>query len=214
MCLAFTLGRSSLAHAKCPHQSVRPQTHRRARRRRRPAAHVTEQLGVSRATSYKWLRRHAEGGKAALADRSSRPIRMPNGTPAKVEKRVLAVSGAERGAVVLAPELGMPASTKRRILTRHDVPHLATVDPITGERVRTSRRSENRYKHSVPGAMIHVDVKKLDRIPPGGVGGYAAPQRPTPVPIPACMSALSHRRFDDMPCSLLRLPARYRGLSR
>ena len=43
-----------------------------------PAAHVTEQLGVSRATVHKWLRRHAEGGEAALAGRSSRPVRMPN----------------------------------------------------------------------------------------------------------------------------------------
>ena len=50
----------------------------------------------------------------------------------------------------------------------HRVPHLAVIDPITGERVRSSRRSENRYEHSRPGAMIHVDVKKLGRIPPGG----------------------------------------------
>ena len=40
-----------------------------------PAAHVAEQLGVSRATVHKWVRRHAEGGDAALSDRSSRPIR-------------------------------------------------------------------------------------------------------------------------------------------
>lgn len=39
--------------------------------------HVAEQLGISRATVYKWLHRHAVGGEAALADRSSRPHRMP-----------------------------------------------------------------------------------------------------------------------------------------
>jgi transposase len=33
-----------------------------------PAAHVAEQLGVSRATVHKWVRRFAEGGQAALAD--------------------------------------------------------------------------------------------------------------------------------------------------
>jgi transposase InsO family protein len=134
-----------------------------------PAAHVAEQLGVSRATVHKWVRRFAEGGQAALADRSSRPIRMPNRTSRKIEKKVLAArQRRKRGAVVLAAELGLNPSTVGRILARHDVPHLAVIDPITGERVRSSRRSQNRYEHTTPGAMIHVDVKKLGKIPPGG----------------------------------------------
>jgi transposase InsO family protein len=134
-----------------------------------PAAHVAEQLGVSRATVHKWLRRYSEGGEAALADRSSRPVRMPTRTPKRVEQKVLAARRRrKRGAVVLAAELGMNPSTVGRILARHQVPHLAAIDPITGERVRSSRRSENRYEHPYPGAMIHVDVKKLGKIPPGG----------------------------------------------
>jgi transposase InsO family protein len=134
-----------------------------------PAAHVAEQLGVSRATVYKWLRRHAEAGDAGLADRSSRPQRMPARVPAKVEQRVLAARRRrQRGAVVLAAEFGLNASTVGRILARHGVPQLAAIDPITGERIRSSRRSSNRYEHPTPGAMIHVDVKKLGRIPAGG----------------------------------------------
>ena len=134
-----------------------------------PAAHVAEQLGVSRATVHKWLRRHAQGGDAALADRLSRPMRMPARTPARTEKRVLAARRRRRrGAVVLAAELGMNPSTVGRILARHGVARLAAVDPITGEPVRSSRRSANRYEHPTPGAMIHVDVKKLGRIPAGG----------------------------------------------
>ena len=134
-----------------------------------PAAHVAEQLGVSRATVHKWVRRHGEGGDAALEDRSSRPIRMPAHTSLKVENRVLAARRRrQRGAVVLAAELGMNPSTVGRILARHQVPHLAAIDPITGERIRSSRRSQNRYEHREPGAMIHVDVKKLGRIPKGG----------------------------------------------
>jgi transposase InsO family protein len=134
-----------------------------------PAAHVAEQLGVSRATVHKWLRRIAEGGEAALADRSSRPVRMPARTSKRVEQKVLAARRRrKRGAVVLAAELGLNPSTVGRILARHGVPHLAAIDPITGERVRSSRRSENRYEHPSPGAMIHVDVKKLGRIPDGG----------------------------------------------
>jgi transposase InsO family protein len=134
-----------------------------------PAAHVAEQLGVSRATVCKWVRRHAVGGDAALADRSSRPLRMPARTPKALERRVLAARRRrKRGAVVLAAELGLNPSTVGRILARHQVPHLAAIDPVTGEALRSSRRSPNRYEHPTPGAMIHVDVKKLGRIPAGG----------------------------------------------
>jgi Integrase core domain len=94
---------------------------------------------------------------------------MPNRVSATVEKRVLSARRRrKRGAVVLAAELGLNPSTVGRILARHQVPHLAAIDPITGERVRSSRRSENRYEHARPGDMIHVDVKKLGKIPPGG----------------------------------------------
>ena len=135
-----------------------------------PAAHVAEQLGVSRATVHKWLRRFAEAGEAGLADRSSRPMRMPARTSNRVEQQVLAARRRrKRGAVVLAAELGLNPSTVGRILARHDVAHLAAIDPITG---RTPARSDNRYEHRTPGAMIHVDVKKLGRIP--ACGGWRA----------------------------------------
>ncbi|WP_373235304.1 IS481 family transposase [Mycobacterium marinum] len=134
-----------------------------------PAAHVAEQLGISRATVYKWLRRYAEGGDAALADRSSRPIRMLNRTSHRVEQKVLAArQRRKRGAVVLAAELELNPSTVGRILARHQVPHLSAIGPITGEVVRSSRRSPNRYEYPTPGAGVHVDVKKLGAIPPGG----------------------------------------------
>ena len=94
---------------------------------------------------------------------------MPARTPARVEKRVLtARRRRKRGAVVLAAELGMNPSTVGRILSRHRVPDLAAIDPISGERVRSARRSQNRYEHDRPGALMHVDVKELGRIPTGG----------------------------------------------
>jgi transposase len=61
-----------------------------------PAAHVAEQLGVSRAMVHKWLRRYAAKGEAGLADRSSRPHRMPARTPARVVQRVLAARRRRR----------------------------------------------------------------------------------------------------------------------
>ncbi|BBC64117.1 IS481 family transposase [Mycobacterium marinum] len=133
-----------------------------------PAAHVAEQLGISRATVYKWLRRYAEGGDAALADRSSRPIRMPNRTSHRVEQKVLATrQRRKRGAVVLAAELELNPSTVGRILARHQVPHLSAIDPITGEVVRSSRRSPNRYEYPTrePGFM---STSSLAPSPGGG----------------------------------------------
>src|SRR5437879_2126370 len=111
-----------------------------------PAAHVAEQLGVSRATVYKWLRRHAEAGDAGLVDRSSRPRRMPARTSKRVERRVLVARQRRgRGAVVLAADLGLNPSTVGRILVRYQVPHLAALDPITRQRVRSSRRRGHRH---------------------------------------------------------------------
>lgn len=124
---------------------------------------------MSRPTVDKWLRRWHEAGEAGLQDRSSRPYSSPNRTPVKVEKKVLSARRRkQRGAVVLAVDLGLPASTVGRILARHQVPHLAAVDPITGQSVRSVRHSGIRYERDAPGDMIHVDVKKLGRIPAGG----------------------------------------------
>ncbi|SNS46834.1 DNA binding domain-containing protein, excisionase family, partial [Geodermatophilus saharensis] len=41
---------------------------------------VAKQLGISRQTVYKWVRRWRTEGAAGLADRSSRPHRMPRRT--------------------------------------------------------------------------------------------------------------------------------------
>jgi transposase InsO family protein len=133
-----------------------------------PAARIAEQLGVSRATVHKWLARHRADGEAGLHDRPSRPHTSPTRAPAAVEARVLqARTELRRGAVYLAGELGLVASTVGRILARHRVPALATVDPITGELVRR-RHTGIRYERHYPGDLLHVDVKKLGRVPDGG----------------------------------------------
>ena len=133
-----------------------------------PAARIAEQLGISRATVYKWIRRHRGESWAGLADRSSRPRRSPTRTSAAVEAQVLALRRTRhRGPVFLAGELGLVASTVGRILARHNVPALSATDPITGAPVRR-RRGGRRYERSRPGELLHIDVKKLGRIPDGG----------------------------------------------
>ncbi len=69
------------------------------------------------------------------------------------------------GPVAIAGRLGMAASTVHAVLTRCRLNRLSHVDRVTGEPVR-------RYEHDTPGAMLHVDVKKLGNIPDGGGWRY------------------------------------------
>jgi transposase InsO family protein len=142
---------------------------RRVRFDGRPVAHVAAELGVSRQCAHRWVKRYEQQGWAGLLDRSSRPHHCPSRTPAVVEERVLAARDDERvGPAVLACSTGVPARTISRILVRHRVPRLSDCDPVTGESIRAARSSDRRYEHPEPGDLVHVDVKKLGRIPDGG----------------------------------------------
>ncbi|WP_217914252.1 helix-turn-helix domain-containing protein [Miltoncostaea marina] len=144
-------------------------------------ADVASQLGCSRATVYKWLRRHREEGLAGLVDRPSRPHRCPHRTPAAIEARILARRRAHRrGADWIAGELGMCASTVGRVIRRHAMPLLRDLDTLTGAPVRRGPMSALRYERGRPGELVHIDVKKLGRIPDGG--GDAAPAAPAARP--------------------------------
>lgn len=133
-----------------------------------PQARIAEQLGVSRATVKKWIDRYEVEGMLGLEDRSSRPHTSPTRTSPEIEAQVLELRiECHRGAVFLAGELGLVASTVGRILARRQMPALASIDPITGEPVRR-RRGGPRYERRRPGELLHVDVKKLGRVPEGG----------------------------------------------
>jgi transposase InsO family protein len=94
---------------------------------------------------------------------------MPTKTSPQREQAVLEARTRLRvGPARLAAETGVPARTISRILARHHVPPLAWLDPITGALIRASRATTRRYEHTHPGDLIHLDVKKLGRIPDGG----------------------------------------------
>jgi hypothetical protein len=129
---------------------------------------IAGQLGISRTTVYKWIARFTSEGPAGLADRSSRPRTSPRQLSLGVELRVLqARLDLDVGPVQLAAELAVPASTIGAVLRRWQVPRLADLDRLTGELLR-SRATDERYEHPRPGDLLHVDVKKLGRIPDGG----------------------------------------------
>ena len=154
---------------------------------RRPVAHVARELGISRQCAHRWVRRYRAEGAKGLIDRSSRPHRSPTRTSPDREQAVLEARARVRfGPARLAAQTGVPARTISRILNRHQVPKLAWCDPITGALIRASRSTQNRYERARPGELVHVDVKKLGRIPDGGgwrVHGRAANTRKRTTPV-------------------------------
>ncbi len=122
---------------------------------------AAEMAGVSRQTATKWVQRHRAQGPEGLEDRSSRPRTSPRASPAELVAAVLAERHATRyGPHRLAYRLGVPRSTIGDILRREGRSRLADLDGPTGAVMR--------YVRDHPGELLHVDVKKLGRIPDGG----------------------------------------------
>jgi hypothetical protein len=125
-------------------------------------AAAADYFRVSYPTAAKWARRYVELGPAGMADRSSRPHSHPNRTPQPLVKKIVHLRIKKRlGPVQIAGRLGLSASTVHAVLVRCHLNRLSHVDVRTGEPAR-------RYEHETPGALIHVDVKKLGNIPDGG----------------------------------------------
>jgi transposase InsO family protein len=105
-------------------------------------------------------------GQAGMTDRSSRPHRVANRTPRHQVRKIVHLRWKQRlSPIEIGARLGMPASTVHAVLVRCRLNRLWHIDRRTGEVVR-------RYEHTHPGAMIHVDVKKLGNIPDGGGWRY------------------------------------------
>jgi transposase InsO family protein len=127
-----------------------------------PIAHVAAAMGISRRCASKWWHRYRELGVDGLHDRSSRPRRSPRRTPERIEARICRRRRLDKvGPDRLAIRLDLPASTIYRVLRRHDLHRLDHLDRATGEPIR-------RYERTRPGELVHVDVKKLGRMPNGG----------------------------------------------
>jgi transposase InsO family protein len=136
---------------------------------------VAESMGVSRATVYKWARRHRLEGEAGLEDRKSRPHSSPRRLAPETELQVLELRRARRlGPHRLSMLLGLPRSTCYKVLRRHQLHRLDWLDRPTGRLIR-------RYEMSQPGELGHMDVKKLARIREGSghrlYGRQARPRR-------------------------------------
>ena len=110
--------------------------------------------GASRATGYRLWRRYREGGWAALGDRPPVPKRQPRRLSRELEQRILAArEAAKAGPLIVAGQLGVPASTVWKVLRRHGVSRLRL----------PAREPVQRYERARPGELLHVDIKKLGR---------------------------------------------------
>lgn len=128
---------------------------------------AARQAGVSRQTASKWLARARRG--EPMSDRPSRPRTLARLTPPAVEDRVCeARSSMLLAPLALAAETGVPARTCARIVARRGLPRLADVDRVTGELRRRGPVTPVRYERDRPGELLHVDVKRVARIPEGG----------------------------------------------
>ncbi|WP_436536655.1 IS481 family transposase [Actinoplanes sp. HUAS TT8] len=125
-------------------------------------ARAAERYDVSWRTAAKWAARYRAEGEAGMTDRSSRPHRQPNLTPAPTVRKIVHLRRKQRlGPVPIADQLGLAASTVHAVLRRRRLNRLSHLDRGTGEPIR-------RYEHDQPGDLLHVDVKKLGNVPDGG----------------------------------------------
>jgi transposase InsO family protein len=116
-------------------------------------------FGVGHTAAYKWLGRYEREGSAGLVDRSRRPVRSPDRTPAEIEERVLELradhpcwGGRKLRRLLEWDELKpIPAaSTITEILRRH-----GKLDgPGAGE-----ARAFIRFEHPEPNDLWQMDFK-------------------------------------------------------
>lgn len=135
----------------------------------RPIAHVAAEMGVSRACASKWVNRFRRFGELGLQDRSSVPRHQPTVTPAGVVGQIERMRRTRKwSAARIAFELGtrdvaISVRTVSRYLAALGLNRRRFIDP-DGQTTRTPRHIIARR----PGHMVHVDIKKVGRIPQGG----------------------------------------------
>jgi transposase InsO family protein len=134
---------------------------------------AAERYDVSWRTGKKWADRYRAEGPAGMVDRSSAPHRQPNRTPAPVVRKIVHLRWKQRlGPVEIGDRLTMPSSTVHAVLVRCRLNRLTHIDRVSGEPIR-------RYEHAHPGDLLHVDVKKLGRVPDGGGWRYVGRKQGT-----------------------------------
>ena len=137
--------------------------------RTRPIAHVAAEIGISRATASKWVNRYKQFGDLGLIDQSSTPLRQVTATDGAVVARIERMrrdhkwSAARIEFELTLVGIAVSRRTISRILLQLGLSRRRFLDP-NGE----LNRELQPILAERPGHMVHVDVKKVGRIPDGG----------------------------------------------
>jgi transposase InsO family protein len=110
--------------------------------------------GVCPRTARKWHARFKAEGVEGLQDRSSRPHRLRQPTPAAIAAKIEVLRRQRFTGKHIAAEVDVSPATVSRILRRLGLNRLQALEPA--EPVR-------RYERDHPGELIHIDIKKLGR---------------------------------------------------
>ena len=117
---------------------------------------------VCEKTVRRWLLRAQQAGfPRRLDDRSSVPLRQPRKTSADLESRILALRRQRRSYAQIRMLLPVSAATLSRVLRRHGLQRLSSLEP--------PKPPPQRYERELPGDLLHLDIKKLGRFSRPGV---------------------------------------------
>lgn len=119
------------------------------------ASQAAQRYDVSAATVRKWEGRFLAGGRAELADRSSRPACSPRAIDGAKALTILELRKKRMTQARIAEYLSLSKATVSRVLTRAGLARLSDLEPA---------EPVQRYEHERPGDLIHIDTKKLGRI--------------------------------------------------
>ena len=131
-------------------------------------ARAAEAAGVSERTCRKWRDRYLAEGEAGLLDRSSAPGSIPHRTSQELVEVIVLLRRLRMTGAEIALCLTMALSTVSAVLLRVGLGKLSRLEPP---------EPPNRYERRHPGELIHVDIKKLGRIPTGRAGHRVHGQR-------------------------------------
>jgi transposase InsO family protein len=123
---------------------------------------------VSERTCSKWVARYRVQGQSGLLERSSAPRSIPHRTPDELVEVIVTLRRLRMTGAEIALCLSLCASTVSAVLLRVGLGKLSRLEPP---------EPANRYERRHPGELLHVDVKKLGRIPAGRAGHRVHGQR-------------------------------------
>lgn len=115
---------------------------------------VAAAFATTTETVRKWVDRYQAGGLAGLEDRSSRPHRLRNPTPAATVERIIELRRARVTGKQIAQETGVSRTTVSRHLRVARLSRAKDLEPVA---------PVVRYERASPGELIHLDIKKLGR---------------------------------------------------